>query len=275
MKRKKPEPGPAPAKMNIPEPVWCFYCKLTHRISALILFCAVELVFSQIKNPGYTANLNPADSVRLLLPYHQPYVNLSTPGTHLNFQLSQPAQIRPRYYDPRNVMPENRLFLDYRGTSYYVPRQINNRLAQIMNRPSPDSFLPVLAVGVLAAKLALQYVKIEHKIEITATDYLTDARAFPVLAALWRSSPQTARQLFERDELKQQYTFSQFLTFLNELAEGKLVLRKREEAGETLYFCAQSAAQARTVLNQDPQVVSFDSLHKNRLYRLLTIIDAL
>ena len=61
-------------------------------------------------------------------------------------------------YHPSNIMPKNYYKIDYRSSSYYVPRMVKDELSLIMNRPKDKSFVPILGVAFLAAQLASKYI---------------------------------------------------------------------------------------------------------------------
>ncbi len=169
----------------------------------------------------------------------------------INFEAVAPSAPKGKrlFYDPKSVMPANRLFLDYRGSSYYVPRQVNNQLAHIMNRPSPDAFMPVLAVAYLAAKLALQTIRIKKMVAIDTSAYLLDLNTFKILQLLWEQSPQTAVQLYRNRDIQANRTFTGLQAELNRLVDSKLVKMKQQEKAPPLYFAAQKGSTVRKMLN--------------------------
>ena len=74
----------------------------------------------------------------------------------------------PFYIDPRNYTPSSNPFIfDNRSNSYYVPRQIRDELNLMMNRPkTADSMVPILAVPILAAQIAANYIWVKEKSKI-------------------------------------------------------------------------------------------------------------
>ena len=241
-------------------------------ISFLIL---PEMGFCQITNPGYTGTMAHKDSV-LWQPRYLPPID-TLYSNEINFEISAPLpeHQRANYYDPKSVMPANPFYLDYRGGSYYVPRQVNNRIAQMMNRPSPDSFVPVFAIAMLAAKVALHYVNIEHKIRIEASDYLVQEKSFPLLQALWVRSPQTAFELYELNEVNENRTFVQTESELQVLVDQKLIKSKTQEEAPTLYFVAQSRETVLELLTAALTQDSHSETEKNTFHRLIILLNDL
>jgi predicted transcriptional regulator len=191
----------------------------------------------------------------------------------INFELVAPSASEEKlpFYDPKNVMPANRLFLDYRGSSYYVPRQVNNQLAHIMNRPSPDAFVPVLAVAYLAAKLALQAVQIKKMVTVDTSAYLLNSKKFKILQLLWKQSPQTAAQLYRNREIQSNRTFTNLQTDLDRLLEAKLIKIKHQEKAPPLYFAAQKGTIVRKLLNEALLRNNWNTDRRNRAKQLLQL----
>ncbi len=154
------------------------------------------------------------------------------------------------FYNPGSVMPSNPLFLDNRGSSYYVPRQVNDQLTHIMNRPSADAFLPVMAVAFLTARLAMHALEIKKMVQIDTTAYLLNTQTFQILQELWKKSPQTTAQLFRHPALHATRTFTTLQAGLDSLLSAKLIKIKQQEKAPPLYFAAQKGIVVRKMLTE-------------------------
>ncbi|HES59478.1 MAG TPA: hypothetical protein ENO18_03515, partial [Caldithrix sp.] len=163
-------------------------------------------VISSVQNQDSLA-VQSRDSVKSFLwqPKILPELNQFDPSNiSQTLQLVVPeANQTLKYYDPKNVMPKNFWEMDYRSTSYYTPRIVSDRLAQMMDRLPPDSFVPLPAVVFIAAKLALHYTDIQFKIEIKAADYIIDDSLEIILFSLLQKSPQTTKELYRLKEINQ------------------------------------------------------------------------
>lgn len=241
--------------------------------SCLLLF--VCNVIAQIPNRGYDVSVLGRDSTFSLsraVPFTQSF---DTSTTLFYLRYTVPEKKINRYYDPKSVMPQNRLFLDYRGGSYYVPRMVNNRLAQIMNRPSPDSFVPVFVVGVLAIKLALEYIHIEQKIRINPSDYDLPAELRPILIMLWIKAPQTAFEIYQDEQIRAERTLKILEQQLDILVDKKLLKVKIQEEAPTQYFAALPKEEAQELIRVYLTQENISVSQKQNLQNLLLLLGDL
>jgi len=125
-----------------------------------------------------------------------------------------------------------------RGSSYYVPRMVRDELNLMMNRPRESAFMPILPAAFLALQLAGKYLLIQKKTEISTQDIENGQEGFPVLSELWKENPQTASQLYKKEQLRQDYTMVELQRLINVLIDNKLIKRKLIESGESQYFYA-------------------------------------
>jgi len=166
--------------------------------------------------------------------------------------------------------------LDYREGSYYVPAAVQNEIARGMNRPSPGSFMPVLTVAYLAARLAMHYISIQEKIRITALDYLNNERYLPILKLLWKKSPQTVYDLYKHRELQKTYTLRLLKKAMNDLINDKLVKIRRRAAGEApLFYAAQTAPQALITLQNGLDDIPLTEQQRTQLAALIAQVKDL
>ncbi len=239
----------------------------------LLLVFAVHFLSAQIRNPGYTNTKTNTDSI-----FWQPnYLILTGPdSSSLNIEMTAPSLPKNNaYYDPRKITPGNRLFLDTRSSSYYVPRQVGDKLNRIMNRPSSNEVAPVFAAAVLAASIASQYIKIDYELKLAAADYVLDEKYFPILAALWGQSPQTAFQLFKYDSIKKGRTAVILKKELSELANLNIIKVKLQENAPSLYFPAQNKEEVEKLISGALKKEKFLPEQKQKLQALACIIDSL
>jgi len=242
-----------------------------------LLFLIISFLSShaQIKNTGYTGKIFKQDTI-LWKPAYLPQI-YDMDSSIVAFELQAPISHRNHvgYYDPGAVMPKNILFLDTRGSSYYVPHQVNHKLAQIMNRPTANEVVPLFAVAMLAASVAMQYVDIEYKIRIQAKDYLIDEKYFSVLKVLWQKSPQTAEQLYKQNEIENKRTFSILEQDLTALTDMKLIKVVLQEKAPSLYFAAQKKQTVKILLSKSQAAENFSKTQRQKFAQLIQIIDEL
>jgi hypothetical protein len=168
----------------------------------------------------------------------------------LNFSIEyKPKRPLSSFYDPSNVIPKSPLELDYRQSSYYTPRIVSDHLNHIMNRPPPDCFVPVFPIAVLAAKIALQYIDIQKKIEIKAADYLVEEKYRDILLLLWTKSPKKAEDIYKSKEINDSRNFNALKDDLKKLINLKLLKIKEIEKGAPQYFAAEKKEEVIQLLN--------------------------
>ncbi len=216
---------------------------------------------------------SPNDSLQAVTGLQWKYAPLlhvqDSVGIHFQAIAPHASERKLPFYDPKAVMPANPLMLDYRSGSYYVPRQVTNQLAQIMNRPSPDAFAPILAVAYLSARLALHALQIKKMVAIDTSAYLVEPETFRILQQLWKHSPQTAAQLFRHPELHASRTFTMLQADLNRLLDAKLVKIKRQEQAPPLYFPAQKGTVVRRMFNEALLRKQWNAQQQTKARRLL------
>ena len=174
-----------------------------------------------------------------------------------------------KYYDPKNVMPKNSWEMDYRGTSYYTPRIVSDRLAQMMDRLPPDSFVPLPAVAFLAARMALKYADIQFKIEIKATDYCIDDHLENILFSLVKKSPQTARDIYQSAEINQSTTMEVLEKDLQTLVDKKIIKKRTMESEPDKYFAAQDVQTITQLIQHELESGTATVEQKQKLSMLI------
>lgn len=189
-----------------------------------------------------------ADSSFSALDFTNPQLHFQTPDS-LSIRFEAPKRVTgPNYYDPKKVIPDNPLELDYRESSYYTPRIVSDKLDHIMNRPRSDSFVPILPLAYLAASVALQMIDLDFSSPAAATDYLKNQQDLAVLIALWKQSPQTVKELLEHPLINASHSYNTLERLLDDLSRHNLVKRKIIEKGPTQYFPAQKKEEVLLAL---------------------------
>lgn len=241
-------------------------CKLFFLVACvctLLLFGPTEFLNAQT-----TDSTKNRASLNLWYPAYLPL-----PADSIKIQLkgAPTGRILPKInFFSGKYMTSDPFKLDYRESSYYIPNSVRDEIARGMNRPSPGSFVPVLGVAYLAARMALHYVTIQEKIRITAMDYLKNERYLAILKILWKKSPQTVYELYKQQGLNKNYTLIKLKQALNELEKGKLIkIRRNPNKGRTLYFPAQSPAKALLTLEQAIDNVPLSAQQRSRLVRMI------
>ncbi len=181
----------------------------------------------------------------------------------------------PKYYDLKNVFPENRLMLDYRSGSYYTPREVNDHLALAMNRPRPDTFLPWPSLVLLGAYAAYQYLMHKEQFNIKARDYLLTPEVETVMLALWKKSPQTVSELLKNPEINHNNTYNTLMKRLEQLEDKLLVKSKIVEKGPVQYFPAQKKAEVILMLSNAMEDQLLTTAERRYLAALIEKLKAL
>jgi len=153
-------------------------------------------------------------------------------------------------YHPSNVMPKDPFKLDYRSSSYYVPRMVKDELSLIMNRPKDNAFVPVLGVAFIAAQLAAKYVFVQDKLKISNENILNTIDEFGIMNELWKKSPQTSSELYKISKLRNKFTLKELNYRMNNLIDNKLVKQKNLEDQELQYFPAISKSEYDKLFQQ-------------------------
>jgi predicted transcriptional regulator len=180
-----------------------------------------------------------------------------------------------KYYDPNNVMPKNFWEMDYRGTSYYTPRIVSDRLAQMMDRLPPDSFMPLPTIAFLAASIALKYTDIQLKIEIKATDYLIDEDLECILVSLLENSPQTAKDIYQSREINKSRTMEVLEKDLQTLIDKKIVKKRKMETEPEKYYAAQDIETIIKLIEHDLSIKTFTNEQIQKLTKLTRKLSSL
>ncbi|MGD9489292.1 MAG: hypothetical protein AB7W47_14840 [Calditrichaceae bacterium] len=220
-----------------------------------------------------------ADSTNLIPPLGLKYSfkNITTvPFFQDSFYIKleyETARGHSPYYSPENIIPANPLFLDTRGSSYYTPRIVSDRMDQIMNRPRSDSFLPLPVAAVLAARLAAKYIDIGKKIEISARDYIIENEQRMILIALWKNPGCSAADLYTDSLLQYKGTLNTLETLIGGLQNKKLVKIRTVENESDRYYAAQSKQVVRDLIENGMQSPDFTPAEKDFLYQFLKLLQ--
>lgn len=186
----------------------------------------------------------------------------------------EPKLSMKHFYDPKNVFPEKSYLLDYRRSSYYTPRIVQDRMDFIMNRPRADSFVPIPVVAVLAANLALKYMDIEKKLSISAMDYMLEKPYLLIMKALWKTSPLTLTELYAQKTFRTDLTVKRLEEELEILMDKGLVKRREMEKGETQYFPSQKKEDVIELLNEKLLDSSLTEKQRTIIANLLSDLKA-
>lgn len=150
------------------------------------------------------------------------------------------AELEELNYISPLVIPRNPFELDMRGSSYYVPRMIRDELNLIMNRPRETAFVPVLTAGFIALQLAHQYLLVRNKTQINHENLLEASQGIGIIMALWKDSPQTLTQIYEKEIYEEPVTTIELQRILEILTDNKLIRSKKIPEAEMQYFPAMT-----------------------------------
>jgi len=179
---------------------------------------------------------------------------------------------RSVYFDLRNTLPENSLFIDRREGSYYTTLMVEDKMAAVMNRPKPGEVVPVFAAAMIAANLALHQFDIEKKTAIQPEDYLISDVHLDILFELWQKSPQTCSELYRKLPVAQGKTMKILEVQLKELVKKKIVKINRPDQAEALFYAAQSRDAAIELLGNSSHDETKDEELKIKFLEILSKI---
>ena len=231
----------------------------------------ISILFSQV---GFNTNLFEfSDSTKAQNTIKWLSLKEWNKYTHNDLSLKYQNSIynfdKNRYY-PSNVMPKDPFKLDYRSSSYYVPRMVKDELNLIMNRPKDNAFVPVLGVAFIAAQLASKYIFVQDKIKISTENVLNTIDDYEILNALWVKSPQNASQLYEHPGIKKMHALNTLHRRIESLIDNKLIKQKNAEKEEMLFFPALSETEYEQLLERILSDISTSESDRKKVQILIS-----
>jgi hypothetical protein len=152
-------------------------------------------------------------------------------------------------FRPSDIIPKNPFDLDYRGSSYYVPRRVRDELNLIMNRSREVISISVFNVAMIALQLAQKYLLVLPKVTIHADNILNASQDFNIIQELWKENPQTLSELYEKSALRNTLTAKQLQKSIELLTDNKLIKIKTIPDAESQYFPAMTKPQMLNLLD--------------------------
>jgi predicted transcriptional regulator len=168
----------------------------------------------------------------------------------LGLKFSYPSKGLPQNIISMPKPPRTPLDIDMRESSYYTPRDVQDKMDQIMNRPRSDSFLPVLAMAAFAASVAAKQLEIEKLFELDADDYLVADDEFEILKKLWIKAPQTIDELYLKSDLKNHQTAGLLQERIVSLSDKNLI-KTRGDNKNILFYPAQKLEKVRELFRKE------------------------
>lgn len=170
----------------------------------------------------------------------------------LSLKLTFPLETKiNRNAVPIPKMPSNPWELDYRSSSYYTPKLVQDKMDQIMNRPRSDSFVPVMAMAFFAASLAVKQLQASKLFQLSAEDYLLDDSEWQVLEALWNKSPLGIDELYLNTGLRDNTTAAELQKQLAKLADKNLIKTRDAGSNIILFYPAQDKKTVKQLFIED------------------------
>jgi hypothetical protein len=156
----------------------------------------------------------------------------------------------PFIIDPQKYTPSSNPFVfDNRSNSYYVPRQIRDELNLIMNRPkTADSMVPIIAIPLIAAQIAANYIWVQEKSKIRSKNILNAAEEMDLLRLLWQDSPLTISMISNNMESQNAEKYEYLEKRMQVLSDNKLVKIKKVENGESRYYPAKTKQELAEII---------------------------
>jgi predicted transcriptional regulator len=201
--------------------------------------------------------LNPVDSLFSIRPaYLLPESPAKMHFRHFEVNINGDKNPIPYIYTPTPDL-NNPFLLDTRQSSYYTPRLVRDELNLMMHRPRDNAFVPVLGVAFIAAQMVNKYLLIADQLGVKPENILASIEQLPVLEALWQNSPQTCSEIYEQEQFKNNYTYTELLQAIHMLVEQNLVKVRKLEDQEKEYYPAIDKVQMQTIMEAGYQ----DSLY--------------
>jgi hypothetical protein len=146
--------------------------------------------------------------------------------------------------------PQTPLDIDMRESSYYTPREVQDKMDQIMNRPRSDSFMPILAMAAFAASVAAKQLEVEKLFELNAEDYLVPDDEFTILQKLWLKAPQTIDELYLISGLQENQTAKVLQLKISSLSDKSLIKTRGDDNNNILFFPAQKLDKVKDLFKK-------------------------
>jgi predicted transcriptional regulator len=161
----------------------------------------------------------------------------------LNLHLSYPLKNKL----PQNIItipqPAFPLEIDMRTSSYYTPREVQDKLDHIMQRPRSDTFVPIMAMAAFAVNVAAQQLEAAKLFEPEAEDYLLSDFEISILEELWLKSPLNIAELYSKPKLQESQTVFTLQNSIGLLAGKNLIKTRSVNKDEILFFTVQKAEE--------------------------------
>ena len=219
----------------------------------------------RLPNPFSKSDFNFTTIQRYLPLYEFKADSIKKLSMRLDFN---PARAHSNFYSPENVLPAKSYQLDTRSSSYYVPRNVGDKLTDIMNRPRDTAFVPVLGAAFLAAQLAANYLWIEKKIELNKKDLIVALENFEVLNEILIRQHINLEQLYKIESINSRMTASILQAKLEILTDSKLLHPKKSDDKHIEYYAAFSSGQISQAIDRALAQADADSLTIAQLKQL-------
>lgn len=148
----------------------------------------------------------------------------------------------------RIPIPKSQFDIDMRSGSYYTPRNVQDKMDHIMNRPRQDSFVPILGLAAFAVSVAAKQLEASKLFDPNAEDYLLPEQELLVLEELWKKSPQEIDDLYSRTLLNENNTARELQKTITKLTDKNLVKTRTDGIKVVLFFPAQKLEYVQTII---------------------------
>lgn len=168
--------------------------------------------------------------------------------------------------------PRTPLDIDMRTSSYYTPREVQDKMDQIMNRPRSDTFLPVLAMAAFAVNVAAKQLNIQKLFELKADDYLISNAELQILTKLWQKAPLTIEALYSKSDIQSEQTAKVLQDRIASLSDRGLIKTRGEGKNNILFFPAQKLDKVKELFKK---ALSDSDKSEEEIAQLKTYYDKL
>lgn len=180
---------------------------------------------------------------------------------------------------PKDILiipkPKSPLEIDTRTGSFYTPKNVQDKMDDIMNRPRRDSFVPLLGLAAFAVSVAAKQMEAAKLFEPDADDYLLPQNELEVLEELWKKAPQKIDSLYLSTPLQANNTAAELQKTIGRLSEKNLIKTRTDGNKVVLFFPGQKLEYVKSLVHNaasdtkrsEEQVLKFLAL-RDRLQKI-------
>lgn len=205
-------------------------------------------------------------------PLYPDSMSFFRPDT-LHIKLTYPSQNKLPPNLIKRPLLTSPLEVDMRSSSFYTPREVQDKLDHIMQRPRSDNFVPVMAMAAFAINVAARQLQAAQLFEPKAEDYLLPESELLILKKLWIKSPLDLVGLYNEPEIQNIYTAAALQTSIFNLAEKNLIKTRSDNKNDVLFFAAQKLMRVKELLQKKLQAENITDAERQEYQQVILLIE--